>query len=98
MNSYCVPMSNVFDVSAANGLDFNPLTAGWGGCLSMISWCRRGEEDDNEKKWKVLRTKQLASCRNSVNISQDVQYTHDESYCVWPQVAGVSHHLTMWNM
>jgi len=51
-----MPMSDVLNVSPANQLDFDPLAAGWGGCVSMICWCGIGEEDDNEKKWEVLRT------------------------------------------
>ena len=49
-------MTDVFDVSPANWLDLNPLTAGWGDCISILCWCGIGEEDDNEKKWEVLRT------------------------------------------
>jgi len=51
-----MPISDVFNVSPANRLNFDPLTAGWGGCVSMIFLCGIGEEDDNEKKWEVLRT------------------------------------------
>jgi len=49
-------MSDVFDVVPAKRLEFDPLSNGWGCCVSMISWCGIGEEDDNEKKWDVLRT------------------------------------------
>jgi len=52
----CEPISDVFDVSPANWLDFDSLAAGWDGYGSMICWCGIGEEDDNEKKWEVLRT------------------------------------------
>jgi len=56
MRTCCVPMSDIFDVSPTNRLVFDPLAAGWGGCVSMIWWCGTGEEDDNEKKWEVLRS------------------------------------------
>jgi len=87
----CVPISDVFDVSPTNWSDFDPLTASRGGCGSMICWCGIGEEDDNEKKWEVLRTIWLASCQNRISSSQHVPYTQDESCCVWPHIAGVSH-------
>ena len=55
LRSCCVPRSNVCDKAPANRLDLYPLAPGWGGCVSMICWCAIGEEDDNEKKWEVLR-------------------------------------------
>jgi len=51
-----VPISDVFEVSPASRLDFDPLAACWGDCVSMMCWCEIEEEDDNEKKWEVLRT------------------------------------------
>jgi len=56
LRARCVPFSDLFNVSPANRLDFNPLGAGWGGCVSMIHWGVIEEEDDNQKKWEVLRT------------------------------------------
>jgi len=53
--SCCVLLSAVFDEAPANRLDSDSLRPGWGGCVSMICWCGIGEEDDNEKKWEVLR-------------------------------------------
>jgi len=55
LRSYCVPISDVFHDVPANWLDLDPYRPGWGGCVSMICWCGIGEEDDNEKKWEVLR-------------------------------------------
>jgi hypothetical protein len=49
-------MIAIFDESPANQADFDLLTAGWGGCISMICWCGIGEEDGNKKKWEVLST------------------------------------------
>jgi len=55
LHSCCVPMRDVFNESPANRLDFDPLVPGCGGCVSIICCCGIGEEDDNEKKWEVLR-------------------------------------------
>jgi hypothetical protein len=49
-------MIAIFDVSPANWVIFDPLAAGWGGCVSMICWSGIGEEDNSKKKWEVLRT------------------------------------------
>jgi len=48
-------MSDVFDVVPTNRLDLDLHSSGWGGCVSMICCSGIGEEDDNEKKWEVLR-------------------------------------------
>jgi len=55
LRSCCVPISDVLEEVPANQLDLDPLGPGWGGCVSVICWCGLGEEDDNEKKWVVLR-------------------------------------------
>jgi len=49
-------MITVFDVVPANRIEFDPLSPGGGGCVSMIRWCRIWEADDNEKMWEALRT------------------------------------------
>jgi hypothetical protein len=49
-------MIAIFDVSSANRVDFDLLAAGRGGCVSMIFWYGIGEEDNNNKKWEILRT------------------------------------------
>jgi len=56
LHSCCVPMIAVVDVAPTNRLDLDPLSPGWGGCVSMTCWCEVGEEDDNKKKWEALRT------------------------------------------
>jgi len=56
LHSCCVRVIAVFDVAPANRLDIDPLSLGWGGCVSVIWWCGIGEEDDNEKPWEALRT------------------------------------------
>ena len=55
LHSCSVPMCDVIDVAPATWLYLDPLSPGWGGCVSMICWCGIGEEDDNEKKREVLR-------------------------------------------
>jgi len=97
LRSCCVPISNVFDVAPVNCLDSDLLSPGWGGCVTLIWWSGIGEEDDNKKKWEVLRTIQLASCQNGKRSSQHVRYTQDKSCCVWLQVAGVSHRPVICN-
>jgi len=82
LRSCCVPMSDVFDEAHANWFDLDQLSPVWVGCVSMICWSGIGEEDDNEKKWEVLRVISLASCQNGIRSSQHVTYTQDESYCV----------------
>jgi hypothetical protein len=49
----CVQMSVIFDVVPANRLYLNPLSPGCAGCVSMISCCGIGDEDDYEKQWEV---------------------------------------------
>jgi len=55
LSSCCVQMGDVFDKAPSNRLDLDPLSPDWGGCVSMICGCGIGEEDDNKKKWEVLR-------------------------------------------
>jgi len=95
LRSCCVPIMSRFDVAPANRPVFNLLSPGGGGCVSMMCWCGIGEEDDNERKWEALRTIYSASCQNEIYSSQHNRYAQDESYCVWLQVAGVSHHPAM---
>ena len=90
LHSCCVPIIAVFDLAPANRLGIDPLSPGWGGCVSMICWCGIGEKDDNEKKWEALRTIYSASCQNRISSSQLDHYTQDESWWVWLQVAGVA--------
>jgi len=56
LHSCCVPRISVFDVTPANRPVFYPLSPGGGGCVCMMCWCGKGEEDDNERKWEALRT------------------------------------------
>jgi len=97
LHSCCVKISDVFDVAPTNQLDFDLLSPGWGGCVSMMCWCGIREGDDNEKKWEVLRTIWSASCQKWICSSEHVRYTQHESCWVWLQVAGVSHRPTMCN-
>ena len=54
-HSCCVPIRVVFDEAPANRLDLDQFRPGWGGCVSVMCRCGIAEEDDNEKKWEVLR-------------------------------------------
>jgi hypothetical protein len=63
----------------------------------MIWWCGIEKEDDNEKKWEVLRNIQLASYHNGICSSQLVCSTRDESCCIWLKLAAVSHHPVICN-
>jgi len=92
LRSRWVPMTAINNVGTANRLDLDPLSPGCGCCVSNICWCAIGEEDDNEKKWEVLRTISLVSCQNGIGRSQHVPDTQDESCRVRLQVADVSHH------
>jgi len=90
LQSWYLPMSDIYDKVPIDQLDSDPLLTGWGVCVAMIWWCGIGEEDDNKKKWEVLRNIWSASCQNGLNRSQPVHYTQDESYWAWMKVAGVS--------
>jgi len=97
LSSCCVPMIDVLDAAPVNWLGSDPLSPGWGGCMSMICWCGIGEEGDSGKTCEVLRTLSLASCGNGLSSNQHARYTQDESCWVWVQVAGVSHHFVICN-
>jgi len=56
LRSCCVPGISVCVVAPANRPVFNPLSPGGGACVCMMCWWGIGEEDDNERKWEVLRT------------------------------------------
>jgi hypothetical protein len=56
LRSCCLPRMAVFHVAPANRVEFDPLSPGGGGCISMMCWGGIGEEDDNERKWQALRT------------------------------------------
>jgi hypothetical protein len=77
----CVPIGDVFDEVPANRQDLDPLGPGWDGGVSMIYWCGIGEEDDNERKWEVLRIILLGTCQNGIISCHDACYTQDESCC-----------------
>jgi len=55
LHSCCVPISDVFIKAPANRLDSDLLGPSCGGCVSIICRCGIAAEDDNEKKWEVLR-------------------------------------------
>jgi hypothetical protein len=50
-----VPLCDVAAETAIVRLDSDPVTPGGVVSVCMSWWCGIGEEDDNEKKWEVLR-------------------------------------------
>jgi len=71
---------SVFVVAPANLPVFDQLSPGGAGCVSMMCCCGIREDDDNERKWEVLRTIKFASCQNCVRRSRHDRYAQDESY------------------
>jgi len=55
LRSCCVSMSDKLNETSVGRLDSDPVSPGWGVCVSMIWWCGIEEEDDNEMKYEVLR-------------------------------------------
>jgi len=51
----CVPWSDALNEAPVVSLDSDLLSPVWGVCVVMTCWCGKGEEDDNQKKWEVLR-------------------------------------------
>ena len=81
LRSCCLPKTGVYKEAPTNQLDLDLLGPGRGGFVSVIHWCGIGEEDDNEKKWEVLRIILLGSCQNGIISCQHLCYTQDESWC-----------------
>jgi len=77
----CVPATDALDEAPIDLLDSDPLSPGRDFCVAMSCLCGIGEEDDNKKKWEVLRNMYLASSQNVISNSQLVGSTQDESYC-----------------
>ena len=86
----CVQPSDTLHEAPVDLLDSDLLSPGWGASVAKICWSGIGEEDDNEKKWDVLRNIESASSQNGIRNSQLVHSTQDESCRLWLQVAGVS--------
>jgi hypothetical protein len=61
-------------------------------------WCGIGEEDDNEKKWEVLRNIWLATMQKGIRSSQVICYTQVDCCCIWQEVAGNYHRPATHNM
>jgi len=51
----CAPSSNALYEAPVVSLDSDLPSYVWGVCVAMNCWCGKGEEDDNQKKWEVLR-------------------------------------------
>jgi len=88
--SRCVPESAVLGVMPIDPPGSVPFSPCWGVCVAMICWCRIGEEDDNEKKWEVLRNIYVTTSQNEICNCQVAPFTQVESCCVGLQIAGVS--------
>jgi hypothetical protein len=58
------------------------LSPGGGVCVTMICWCRIGEEDDKENKWEVLRNIYFATSQNEISNCQVARFTGVKSGCV----------------
>jgi len=78
----CVPSSEALNEAPVVSLDSNPLLPVWGVCVVMTCLCGKGEEDDTQKKWEVLRNIYLASSQNRLTDRQLGRSTHDECACV----------------
>ena len=83
------PASVTSDAAPINPLGSDPRSPCCGVFVDMICCCGIGEEDDNEKKWEVLRNMMLTSSYNGIHNRQCASSTHDECCCVWLHVAGV---------
>jgi len=52
----CMPVCDISVETPVIWLDSDPVYPCRGVCVSMIWWCGIEEEDDNSKKWEVLRS------------------------------------------
>jgi len=93
----CVQESHVLGVTPVDRPGSVPFSPGSGVCVAMIRWCRIGEEDDNKKKWEVLRNIYFATSQNKISNCQVACFTQVKSCCVWLQIAGVSNRCPICN-
>jgi len=93
-----VPASDVLDEESLILFHSDPLSPGWSVCVALICWSGKGVEDDNEKKWEVLRTISYSLSPNGMRNSQLPRSTHDESCCIHLHGAGVSNHPAICSM
>jgi hypothetical protein len=77
-----VPESDVLGVSRVDLPGSVPFSPGQGVCVAMICWSRTREEDDNEKKWEVLRNTYFATSHNEIGNSQVACVSQVESCCM----------------
>jgi hypothetical protein len=98
LRSCCVPESDILGVMPIGPPGSVPLSPGWGGCVTMIRWCRIGVEDDNEKKCKFLKNIYFGTSQNEISICQVAHFTQLESCCVWLQIAGVPNRSAICNL
>jgi len=97
LHSCCVLESDVLGVPPFPLPGSVPFSPGWADSVPGIRWCWIGEEDDNEKKWQVLRNIYFATSHNEITNSQVARFTHVKSCCVWLLIAGVSDHSAICN-
>ena len=51
----CVAAIDALYGAPVVSLDWDLLSPVWGICVAMHCWCGKGEKDDNQKMWEVLR-------------------------------------------
>ena len=72
-------LGGALDAAPVIRLDSDPLAPCRGVCGVMICWSRKGEEDDDEKKWEVPKNILAASSQNQISDSQLAQSTGNET-------------------
>ena len=97
LRSCCVPESDILGATPVDPPGSVLFSPGWGVCVAMICLCRIGEEDDNKKKWKVLRNIYFTTSQNEISNCQVARFTQVKSCCVWLHIAGVSNHSAFCN-
>jgi len=97
LHSCCVPESDVLGIMPVDPPGSVPFSPGWGIWVAISCWCRIGEEDDNKKKWEVLRNIYFATSQNEISNRHVAGFTQVTSCCVWLQIAGVSRRSTICN-
>ena len=95
--SSCVPECDVLVITPDDPPGSVPFSPGGGVCVAINCWCRIGEDDDNEKKWEVVRNTYFATSQKEISNSQVARFTQVESFWVWLQILGVSNRSAICN-
>jgi hypothetical protein len=77
-----MPENNVLGVKPVDPRDSVPFSPGCGVCVGMFCWCRIEEEDNNEKKWEVLRNIFFATCQDEIVNWQVACFTQVKPCCI----------------